>query len=66
MSELEQIRSRVDACLAMGRDPEVYHSTEDDIFYEAFRLISEGHPSWQEIAKECMRLVQSDRDRWYA
>ena len=51
---------------AWDRDPETAHGLEDHIKSHVLKLVADGHPDAQEIAREVLVMNNWDVERWYA
>ena len=66
---LSIVRERVEHVLAMdagGYDPEAAHGSQDDLYVDVLRAVAGGHEDAREMARESLRVAESDGRRWYA
>lgn len=56
-----------DRLAAIGDDdPEVGHGLADEVMRAALRLIADGHPAPQELARYALTIDSAEFPRWYA
>ena len=51
---------------AWNDDPETAHGIEDTIKSHVLKLVADGHPDAQAIAREVLVMDDWDVERWYA
>jgi hypothetical protein len=66
---LEVVRRRTEEVLEADRhdaDPESAHHAQDRLYVLVLAAAAAGHPDAAAMARECLRIEDSDGTRWWA
>jgi hypothetical protein len=66
---LADVHRRTEEILEMDRhdgDPEGAHYAQDGLYVDVLRAVVAGHPDAAAMAKDCLRIGESEGTRWWA
>lgn len=66
MITVEEVKKHVERIREMAGDDEGAHGTEDDLWEEVLRAISEGAKKPKQLAIEALKTTEIDFARWCA
>lgn len=63
---IEDVQDKLRVIQDVAGDNEDAHQAQDALLVEVLRAIVDGCPNSPEMAKEALKVLEIDFDRWYA